>query len=182
MKEQKKNSAAALAWMRSAKLSLRRRKQIAKKAANATMDGKESLIKGTAEAVEGVLKAVPIYQDLAQPAVREVGSALRDAIRMALAPVSLLVWGFDQIKDYLEDALAHRLKDLPPERIIPPSPIIAGPATEALRFAGHDPILREMYANLLDTEMDANRVREAHPAFVEIIRQLTPDEARIVGL
>jgi Abortive infection alpha len=39
-----------------------------------------------------------------------------------------------------------------------------------------------MYANLLATAMDANRVREAHPAFVEIIRQLTPDEARIVGL
>jgi hypothetical protein len=64
------------------------------------MDGKESLIKGTAEAVEGVLKAVPIYQDLAQPAVRVVGSALEGAVRVALAPVSLLVWGYEQTKDY----------------------------------------------------------------------------------
>jgi hypothetical protein len=30
--------------------------------------------------------------------------------------------------------------------------------------------------------MDANRVRDAHPAFVEILRQLTSDEARIMQL
>jgi hypothetical protein len=151
-----------------------------------TMDHKEGLvpgtIKGTAEAVEGVLKAVPIYQDLAQPAVREVGAALQDAVRLALTPLSLLVWGYDKVKDYLEDALAERLEDLPSEQIITPSPIIAGPALDALRYAGHDPKLRELYANLLATAMDANRVREAHPAFVEIIRQLTSDEARILAL
>ena len=40
--------------------------------------------------------------------------------------------------------------------------------------------LRELYANLLATSIDSITAHEAHPAFVEIIRQLTPDEARIV--
>ena len=103
-------------------------------------------------------------------------------MRVALAPVTALVWGYDKIKDFLEPAVAQRLANLRPEHIITPSPMVAGPAIEALRFAGHDPTLREMYATLLATAMDANRVRDAHPAFVEIIRQLTADEARIVGL
>lgn len=150
------------------------------------MESKETLVPGavkaTADAVAGVLREVPIYQDLAQPAVRQVGQAIEGAIRVALAPVTVLVWGYDRIKDYLENALAPRLAHLRQEEIITPSPTIAGPAIEALRFAGHDPTLREMYANLLATAMDANRVREAHPAFVEILRQLTPDEARIIQL
>ena len=150
------------------------------------MEPKESIvpgaIKGTAEAVTGLLKEVPIYQDLAQPAVQEVGSALRDAVRTALAPLRAFIWGFDKISDYLEQAIEQRLAKLSPDQIVTPNPMVAGPAIEALRFAGHEPILREMYANLLATAMDANRVRDAHPAFVEIIRQLTPDEARIVTL
>jgi hypothetical protein len=150
------------------------------------MDGKDSFVpgtvKGTAEAIEGVLKAVPVYQDLAQGAVREIGTALQGAVRVALAPVSALVWGYDTIKDYLEGALSRRLAGLSPEQIITPLPTIAGPAIEALRYAGHDPTLREMYANLLAAAMDANRAREAHPAFVDIIGQLTSDEAKIIGL
>jgi hypothetical protein len=39
-----------------------------------------------------------------------------------------------------------------------------------------------MYANLLAASMDIRTASGAHPAFVEIIRQLTPDEARIVRL
>src|SRR5258706_3810002 len=69
-----------------------------------------------------------------------------------------------------------------PDGIITPSPIVAGPAVEALRFAGSDPALREMYANLPARAMDAKTAREAHPAFVEILRQLTPDEARILRM
>ena len=37
-----------------------------------------------------------------------------------------------------------------------------------------------MYLNLLATAMDKDTVERAHPAFAEVIRQLTPDEARIL--
>jgi hypothetical protein len=38
-----------------------------------------------------------------------------------------------------------------------------------------------MYVNLLATAMDRQTAEKAHPAFVEIIRQLTPDEARLMS-
>lgn len=142
-------------------------------------------IRDTAEAVKGIVEAVPIYQDALQPAAKELGVALQTiakSIHLVLAPVSALVWGYERIRDYVIASLAERFQNIPKERLITPSPTVAGPVLEALRYAGHEPTLRELYANLLATSMDVNTAREAHPAFVDIIRQLTPDEARLVGL
>ena len=142
-----------------------------------------SQIKDTADAIKGIVKAVPIYQDMVQPAAKEIGKNLETAaksVRLVLAPVAALVWGYDKIKDYVQASLAEKLKGIPKERLVTPNPTVAGPALEALKYAGHNPNLREMYANLLATSIDSKTAHEAHPAFVEIIRQLTPDEARIV--
>lgn len=70
----------------------------------------------------------------------------------------------------------------PPENIVTPKPNIAVPALEALRYTGHESSLSDLYANLLAASMDKSTAQGAHPAFVEIIKQLTPDEAKIVGL
>ena len=145
----------------------------------------EGKIRDVAEVVEGIVKAVPIYEDALQRATWQIGSGLETiakTINVALAPLKGLVWGYDRIENYLIPALAERLKKVPEERVVTPEPSVAGPAIEALRFAGHEPSLRELYANLLATSMDKKTAREAHPSFVEIIRQLTPDEARIVEL
>ena len=37
-----------------------------------------------------------------------------------------------------------------------------------------------MYVNLLETAMDKETAANAHPAFVEVVRQMVPDEAKIV--
>ena len=138
------------------------------------------IVRDTAEAIEGVAKAVPIYQDLVRPAAQEVGTVLARTVHAALAPLRGLVWGVEQIEEYLYSTLAEKLKRVPNERIQTPEPTIAGPALEALRFAGKEPVLREMYANLLATAMDREMAERAHPAFVDIIRQLAPDEAKIL--
>ncbi len=144
---------------------------------------KESQVRDTANAIKGIVKAVPVYQDMVQPAAREIGKNLETAtksVRLVLAPVAALVWGYEKIKDYVQASLTEKLKDIPKERLVTPNPTVAGPALEALKYAGHNPDLRELYSNLLATSIDVKTAHEAHPAFVEIIRQLTPDEARIL--
>ena len=47
-------------------------------------------------------------------------------------------------------------------------------------FAAEAPHLREMYANLLTAAMHGPTAGKAHPAFVQIIQQLGPGEARIL--
>jgi len=145
----------------------------------------ENKIRDAADAVAGVAKAVPVYQDVVQPAAQEIGKALQTVaktVHVALAPVSALVWGYDQIRDFVSTKVSERLARVAPEDIVSPKPNVAGPALEALRYTGHESSLSEMYANLLAASMDKNTAQGAHPAFVEIIKQLTPDEAKLVGL
>jgi len=145
----------------------------------------ENKIRDAADAVKGVVEAVPVYQDVVQPAAKELGAALQTVVKtvhIVLAPVSALVWGYEQIKDFVSTKVADKLKDVPPENIATPKPNVAGPALESLKYTGHEETLRDMYANLLAASMDTRTASGAHPAFVEIIRQLTPDEARIIRL
>jgi hypothetical protein len=147
--------------------------------------GEESKIRDAVDAATGLAKAVPVYEDVVQPAAKEIGAGLQTVaktVHIALAPVSALVWGFEQIKEFVGTSVAKRLEKIPNEKIITPPAQIAGPALEALKYTGHEETLREMYGKLLATAMDADQVASAHPGFVEIIKQLSPDEARICKL
>jgi len=124
-----------------------------------------------------------IYKDLFRPAAIELGKGLEataKAVNLALAPVQGLVWGSEKIKAYLTATLTKRLKNLPPEKIVTPNPSVAGPAIEALKFSGHCPELRELFANLISSSINADEADKAHPAFIEVIKQISADEARIL--
>jgi hypothetical protein len=142
-----------------------------------------SNIKDATGAVEGIAKAVPVYQDLLQPAMKELGKGvhtLSKTVHIALAPVSALVWGYDQIKDYVQTSLEQKLENVPKENIIPPDVTIAGPTLEALRYTGHKEELREMFSTLLAAAMNSETAPKAHPSFVELIKQINVDEAKII--
>ena len=143
----------------------------------------ENNIEGAINAATGLLKEVPIYQDALQPAAKELGVALltvTKTINVALAPISALVWGYEQIKEFLATRLAQKLKEVPEEKIVTPDATVAGPTLEALKYAGHKTELAEMYASLLATAMNVDTKNNAHPSFVEIIKQLRGDEAIIL--
>lgn len=127
-----------------------------------------------------------IYKDGLQPAVRAGGEALAIMAKAALInsriePLRQYVLGYEHLQNLHQD-LAQKLKDSPDNRIQTPDPHIAVPVLQAITYTGHHTELREMYANLLATAMDSKSASTVHPAFVEIIRQITPDEARIIAV
>lgn len=143
-----------------------------------------SNIKDTADAVKGIFEAVPVYEDMLQPATQELSKGfltLAKTVNICLAPLSGLVWGYGKISQYLDSSIAEKLKDVPEENIITPDPSVAGPAIEAMRFSAHNEDIKEMFSSLLATAMNSRIAEQAHPAFVEIIKQLSPDEARIIS-
>jgi hypothetical protein len=144
--------------------------------------GEENKTRDAVDAVTGLVKAVPVYEDVIQPTAKEVGVTLQKTVHMALSPISAMVWGYDKIEEFVKISVAKRLEKIPPEQIRTPLPQIAGPALEALKYTGHDENLREMFSKLLATAMDEKTAATAHPSFVEIIRQLSPDEAKICRL
>ena len=49
-----------------------------------------------------------------------------------------------------------------------------------LRFMEDENPLTELYLNLLARAIDKERCNEAHPAFIKIIEQMSPDEAMVL--
>lgn len=143
-------------------------------------DNKETNVKATIDAVTGLVKAIPVYQDTLQPAAKQVGQSLETVtktVNIALAPIKALVWGYDQIENFITNRVSEKLKNVPSENITTPKPEVAGPAVEALRYSGHNLNLRELYANLIANAMDKSTIHLAHPGFVEILKNISSDEA-----
>jgi hypothetical protein len=147
--------------------------------------GKGKKVRDTADADDGAFEVLPIHPEAMQPAVRMVSGDLlimSETVHHALKPLEHMVWNFDQVMTYLEVELAERLKHTPSDRITTPNPTVAVPTLQALRLTEKEPDLRAMYANLLATSMNKDKAQDAHPAFVQIISQMTGDEAKIFGV
>jgi Abortive infection alpha len=139
----------------------------------------EELTKITAEAAKELVK--PVYQDAVQPLAKEIGKGLGtvgETINAAIMPLRLFIRCVDQIEEYVKETVAKKFRErnVPTERVITPAPDVAVPAMIAMRYSQ----LREEYATLLATAMDRETAHLAHPGFVEILKQLTPDEAKII--
>lgn len=122
-----------------------------------------------------------IYQKGLQPAVTELGIGLGKAVKLALAPITALAWGYEKIAEYLESAIPayFESRNISKEKIISPDVAIAIPAIEAMRYTRDD--VRSKLVNLLAASMNTDTAEFVHPAFVEILKQMTPDEAKILN-
>jgi hypothetical protein len=142
-------------------------------------------IKDVIDATTGLVKAIPVYEDAIQPAAKQVGKALETvtkAVNVALAPLGLLIWGYEKIQGFIDSSVSKKLENIPEERIQTPDPHIAGPALESLKYTGENETLREMFANLIANSMDSETAKNAHPAFVDVIKSMTSDEAKILKI
>lgn len=140
-------------------------------------------VKDVIEATTALVNAIPIYEDAIQPAAKQVGKALETVtkvVNVALAPVGLMIWGYEKNQGFIDNSVAKKLENIPEERIKTPDPHIAGPALESLKYTGENETLREMFANLIANSMDSETAKNAHPAFVDIIKSMTSDEAKIL--
>lgn len=109
---------------------------------------------------------------------------LTKAINNVLVPLAAINFAFDKARAYFsgkfQQDLADKANAIPQEFIVEPKASIAGPTLQGLAFAHEESNLKEMYLNLLVTAMDGRSASDAHPAFVEIIKQLDSEDARLI--
>lgn len=130
--------------------------------------------------VPGLL--VEIYGDLAKPGVRQVGKALDTVIGLGNTVLWPIAWANERSRLYLErnlEAYREKLAQLPLEKIIPVAPEIGVPIAEKLAYV-QDQKLSELYVALLVTASNEDTVSQAHPSFVNVINNLSPDEAQLL--
>lgn len=125
------------------------------------------------------------YDDLAHPAAQATGQIL------SFIPRTIRLW-FGKWENWIINGehtiqktqllLNEKLKDIPEEKIVEPEPYVAIPAIQQLSYSFDSEELRELYANLLASSMNVDTKYDVHPAFVDIIKQLTPDEAKLLKI
>ena len=124
-----------------------------------------------------------VYEDVAKPAAKSTGELVGlvpRAIKAALAPVEKWVLQREYNIAETKKLLEEKLKNTSPELIQAPEPHIAVPALQYISYCMDNEELRDMYANLLANSMNVVAKNGVHPGFVEIIKQLSPDEAKIL--
>ncbi len=103
------------------------------------------------------------------------------AIKSALLPLEKWVLQKEYNVAETKKLLEEKLKNIPPESIESPEPYIAVPTMQYISYCMDNAELRDMYANLLANSMNKVVKNGVHPGFVEIIKQLSPDEAKILA-
>ena len=123
------------------------------------------------------------YDDVAHPAIEATGqlvSFIPRTIRVLLKNwEKWIVNGEYAIKE-TEKLLEKKLETISQENIVEPEPYVAIPAIQQLSYSLDSEELREMYANLLASSMNMDTKTNVHPSYVDIIKQLCPDEAKLL--
>ena len=97
-----------------------------------------------------------------------------------IAEASSEVWDLQRIHDFVATSVGEVLssRSVPRRYIKTPGLEIAVPAIEAMRYCS----FRKELVCLIAASMDERFSHRAHPAFVNILRQLTQDELRLLTL
>ena len=133
--------------------------------------------------------AKDVYGDAVKPAAQEIGKALVEPIKGVTRIGRLLnaicspidIWILNKEHSVKETAklLEKKLEEIPDEKIVTPPNYVFIPALQAISISIDNEVLRDMYANLLAKSVYAETSAQAHPAYVDIIRQMDPIDAII---
>lgn len=133
------------------------------------------LVKAAADSPEGKAAA----KNLGQTAV-----TVTKLVNNVLLPVAAVNFAFDRAREYFQNKfaadLATKTAKIPPEHVVEPKASVAGPALQGLAFAHEEPQLKDLFLELIASAMDGRKAASAHPAFVEVLKQLTSEEARLL--
>lgn len=143
------------------------------------MDPDTQAIVGTAAAAASQKIASEAYEDVAKPALAEfgkIGGDIAKTVRLLLMPLQYTA----MVQKRLERRLSRSVEMVPEERRITPKESTVMRIAEGLKYEDDSSTIAELYMQLLARAIDGERVGEAHPAFVGIISQLTPDEALFI--
>lgn len=134
----------------------------------------------TAQEVPGLLKE--IYGDLAKPGVKQVGLALETVIGLGntiLWPIALTNARARIAFEKNLEEYRKKMEFIPEDKVVGVAPEIGVPIAEKLAYVT-DEQLANLYVKLLAAASSRETLGNAHPSFVNVINNLSPDEAHLL--
>ena len=131
-----------------------------------------------------------IAKDVAEDLVRPTSKSIGENMGLLVDGVMgwLGYWGQKQqikravcLEEYKKQ-IVQKITKIPEENLIEPSARIVGPAIESSKFFIEETTCREMFAQLIASSCNSAVSGAVHPSFPEIIKQLSPLDARFLLL
>lgn len=119
------------------------------------------------------------YDDVGSPGFKELGKVGADLVKTArlfLLPLQIAATFQDRFEKFLREFNER----IPDDRKIEIAPEISGSAIESMRYQEEDSVLWKLFKEILFKAGDSELVGLVHPSFVQIVKQLTRDEAHIL--
>lgn len=135
-------------------------------------------------------KAAELSKDVAEDLIRPTSKSIGKNIGLFFDGVTgwlAYVGQKEQIKQtkHLEDfkkKINEKVMSIPQESIMEPPVNVIGPIVDASKYYYEDIHYQEMFSDLLAAACDKRLIRAIHPSFVEIIKQLSPLDAKLLSM
>lgn len=124
----------------------------------------------------------PVNKTLS-PIGKSVGLTISTIWNGVWAPVT--TWALKKSYKAQQDFLIYKqnveneLAKISKENLTEPRTSLIGPAIEASRYYIDEPDIRLMFAKLIAADMDLSKKNDVHHSFVEIIKQMSPTDAKV---
>lgn len=124
-----------------------------------------------------------VYDDIVHPSAEAAGVIVSlpiRGLRVLLSPIEKYLLNREESIKQTIEATKEKFNSIPLEKRCEPEAYVAVPAIQQISYCQNSNELREMYANLLTSSMNIDLKDKILPAFVNIIGQLSSDEAKLL--
>jgi len=130
-----------------------------------------------------------LSKEVAGDIIRPVSKSIGDNLGMMIDGVMgwLGYWGQKQkilqekyVNDFKEKVYI-KIGNIPQDNLIEPAISIVGPIIEPSKYYYEGEYFREMFSELLAAACDKKHIYTIHRSFVEILKQLSPLDAKLLG-
>ena len=123
-----------------------------------------------------------VYPDVAQPGLKKVGQSLETVLELCntiLLPLKLVNSNANVFFNHHMEKYRKKMEDIPEEELTVVHPSIGLKILDELLTVTNEDI-SDLFINLLTSASTKSGARYAHPSFVEVIKNLSEDEAKII--
>lgn len=143
------------------------------------------VVKGASEKENSVADIVQEkrYDQLKSPSNEAKGvlkSYIPRTTRLFFSKWEAWIVSGERNREAMFQLIEEKSKNISEDKLVEPEAFTAVPALQQLSYCIDSEELRDLYANLLVSSMNLDDKSKVHPSFTSIIRDLCPDEAKLL--
>lgn len=147
---------------------------------------KEIISKGLDVADKTITLATKVYDDGLSNPTKTISNGLNMCLEFLGSMVSPTMYEYIQNAEYkkkeIDKKLAKKYESIPKEKRTIPRMNILGPSVELLKYNLDEQYIKDFFINIMTSEMNSDTQSRVLPAYIEIVKQLSQEDAKTLEL